>query len=104
MLEMGYYIAVMALVTYLVRMVPFTAFRRRIKSGFIKSFLAYVPYSVLGAMTVPGILYSTGSVWSAAAGAAAGVIAAFTGRSLLTVAVIACAFAFTVSMIIGAAA
>ena len=56
------YLLVMAGVTYLVRMVPMTFFRRQIRSRFVKSFLHYVPYAVLTAMTVPGVLYSTGYV------------------------------------------
>ena len=37
------YLTVMAGVTYLIRMLPLTVFRREIKSTFIKSFLHYVP-------------------------------------------------------------
>ena len=57
-------LAVMAGVTYLVRMVPFVAFRKKISSVFVQSFLYYVPYAVLGAMTVPAVFYSTGSAVS----------------------------------------
>ena len=53
------YIAVMAGVTYLIRMIPFTVFRKQIKSRLIKSVLYYLPYAVLAAMTVPAIFYST---------------------------------------------
>ena len=59
------YIAVMAGVTYLIRMLPLTVFQKKIKNRFIRSFLYYIPYAVLGAMTFPAILYSTGSVYSA---------------------------------------
>ena len=62
------YIAVMAVVTYLIRMIPFTLFRKEIKSTFFRSFLAYVPYAVLGAMTFPSIFYATASLPSAIAG------------------------------------
>ena len=55
------YITVMALVTYIVRMFPLTFFRRKIKSRFLKSFLFYIPYAILSAMTIPAIFYSTGS-------------------------------------------
>lgn len=54
------YLLVMAGVTYLIRMLPLTIFRKEIKSTFIKSFLHYVPFAVLGAMTIPDVLYSTG--------------------------------------------
>ena len=79
------YMVLMAGVTYLIRMIPFTAFRKQIKSRFIRSFLTYMPYAVLGAMTFPGILYATGSMESAIAGTVVGVILAFCNRSLLTV-------------------
>ena len=84
------YIAVMAIVTYLIRMLPFTLFRRKIKSRFIRSFLHYVPYAVLGAMTFPDVLYATGSLWTALAGLIVAVMMAWRGYSLLSVAIGAC--------------
>ena len=85
------YTFVMAAVTYLIRMLPFVVFRKPIKNRFIKSFLYYVPYAVLGAMTFPAILYSTSNITSAAVGLAVSVVLAWFGRGLLTVAVSACA-------------
>jgi branched-subunit amino acid transport protein len=64
------YIAAMALVTYLVRMLPFTLFRKEIKSPFFKSLLHYIPYAVLSAMTIPAIFYSTGDMRTSIAGTA----------------------------------
>ena len=61
------YIAAMALATYLVRMLPLTVFRKPIKSRFVRSFLHYVPYACLAAMTFPAILQDTASVFSGAA-------------------------------------
>ena len=84
------YTFVMAAVTYLIRMLPFVVFRKPIKNRFIKSFLYYVPYAVLGAMTFPAILYSTSNLMSAGVGLAVSVILAWFGRGLLTVAVSAC--------------
>ena len=84
------YTFVMAAVTYLIRMLPFVVFRKPIRNRFIKSFLYYVPYAVLGAMTFPAILYSTSHLASAAVGLAVSVILAWFGRGLLTVAVSAC--------------
>ena len=49
------YILTMAITTYLIRMIPLTFFQKELKSPFIKSFLFYVPYAVLGAMTFPAI-------------------------------------------------
>ena len=93
------YIAVMALTTYLVRMIPFTAFRRRITSRFAKSFFYYIPYAVLAAMTVPAIFYSTGSVLSATIGMLVAILLAFLGKPLIVVAIAACVAAFGVGMI-----
>ena len=84
------YLLVMAGVTYLIRMLPLTVFRREIKSVFIRSFLHYVPYAVLAAMTIPGILSSTGDIRTALAGLAVAVVMAWRGCSLLTVAIGAC--------------
>lgn len=85
------YLLVMAGVTYLIRMLPLTVFRREIRSPFLRSFLYYVPYAVLGAMTVPDIFYATGSLWTALAGLVVAVVLAWKEKSLLTVAVFACA-------------
>ena len=84
------YLAVMAGVTYLIRMLPLTVFRREINSVFIRSFLHYVPYAVLAAMTIPGILTSTGNIWTALAGLAVAFMMAWRGMSLLSVAIGAC--------------
>ena len=73
------YTFVMAAVTYLIRMLPFVVFRKPIKNRFVKSFLYYVPYAVLGAMTFPAILYSTSNIASAAIGLAVSVILAWFG-------------------------
>ena len=82
------YLLVMAGVTYLIRMLPLTIFRKEIKSTFIKSFLHYVPFAVLGAMTIPDVLYSTGDMRTAAVGFVVAVILAWKGKSLLTVALV----------------
>ena len=84
------YLLVMAGVTYLIRMLPLTVFRKEIKSVFIKSFLHYVPYAVLAAMTIPDILSSTGNIWTALAGLVVAVVMAWRGMSLVSVAIGAC--------------
>ena len=94
------YIAVMAVVTYLIRMIPFTLFRKEIRSTFFRSFLAYVPYAVLGAMTFPSIFYATASLPSAIAGTAVALVLAFFRRSLLTVAVGASGAALAIELVV----
>lgn len=84
------YVAVMAGVTYLIRMLPLAIFQRKIDNLYIRSFLFYVPYAVLSAMTFPAILTSTDSLPTALAGLAVALVLAWNNRSLLTVALAAC--------------
>ena len=88
------YILVTAGVSYLIRALPLTLIRREIKNRFLRSFLFYVPYVTLAVMTFPDILYATNSVWSGLLALIAGVALAFSGQSLLTVAVLSCAVVF----------
>ncbi len=81
------YIAAMALTTYLIRMLPLTIFRRPIRSRFLRSFLHYVPYCCLTAMTFPAILSSTAAMVSGAAALIVAVILAYRGKSLIVVSV-----------------
>lgn len=81
------YLAVAAGVTYLIRMLPLVFCRKEITNKYVKSFLYYIPYTVLTAMTFPAIFYSTDSTLSATVGTVAAVILAYFGRGLLTVAI-----------------
>ncbi len=94
------YVLLMAGVTYLIRMLPLVIFKRKIENRTVKSFLFYMPYAVLTAMTIPAIFTATASVWSAAAGLMAAVILALREKSLLTVAVCACAAVFAVEWVL----
>ena len=99
-MSMFLYIAVMAGITYLIRMIPFTIFRRKIKSVFIQSVLYYIPYAVLSAMTFPAIFYSTDNTLTAAIGTVVAVILAYFKLPLTVVAVSACAAALITGFII----
>lgn len=88
------YILVMAVVTYLIRMLPLTLIRKEIKNKTIRSFLYYVPYVTLAVMTFPAILTATSSTLSAAIGFAAAIIFAYRRGSLIKVACLACAAVF----------
>lgn len=81
------YIFTMALTTYLIRVLPLTIFRKPIKSVFLRSFLHYVPYACLSAMTFPAILTSTATIISGAAALVVAVVLAYRGKSLIVVAV-----------------
>ena len=74
-------IAVMALVTYLIRMLPLVLCSKKITNKRIQAFLYYVPYAVLSAMTFPDVLYATGSLWTALCGLVVAVVMAWRGRS-----------------------
>lgn len=94
------YILVMAGVTYLIRMLPLALVKKEITSPFVKSFLYYVPYACLAAMTFPAILTATaGGILSGLAGLMVALIAAYKEKSLLTVALFACAAVFVTERI-----
>ena len=96
-----YFVALMtmAVVTYLIRAVPFGALQTKVQNTFVRSFLYYVPYAVLAAMTFPAILGCTERLSASIAGLVVGVIAAYRGRSLMTVALVACGAALIVSIL-----
>ena len=93
------YILTMALTTYLIRVLPLTIFRKPIKSRFLRSFLHYVPYACLTAMTFPAILTSTASILSGAAALIVAVILAYKGKSLIVVALSSSAAVLAVEFI-----
>lgn len=99
-MSMIIYIAVMAGVTYLVRVIPFTLFRKQIKSQFIKSVLYYLPYTVLSAMTLPAIFYSTGNLTTAVVGTVVAVIVALFDKPLIIVALAAALSALVTDFIV----
>jgi branched-subunit amino acid transport protein len=93
-------ILVMAGVTYLIRAIPFTLFRRKIKSPFFRSFFHYIPYAVLTAMTIPAIFYSTNDFISAAAGTLVAALLAWFRQPLIVVALAASAAALGMGFIL----
>lgn len=88
------YLAIMAIVTYAIRMLPLVLIKKKITNTFIKSFLYYIPYAVLGAMTFPAIFYSTNGIIPASCGCIVAITLAWFEKSLLTVAAIASLTAF----------
>ena len=93
------YMAVMAGGTYLIRMIPFTLFRKKIQSPFFRSLLHYIPYAVLSAMTIPAIFTSTGNLATSLAGTAVAVVLAYLGKPLIVVALAGSAAAFFAGII-----
>ena len=94
------YIFSMALVTFLIRVLPLTLIRRDIKNVTIRSFLYYVPYVTLAVMTFPSILSATNSIFSALAAFVVAIILAWRGRSLFLVSAISCAVVFVMEFIL----
>lgn len=102
MLDMGRVITcvlLMALVTYLPRVMPLTIFRKQIQSRYIRTFLDYTPYAVLGAMTFPDVFTSTGSLYSALAGTVVALWLSYCRKGLVTVACSAIAVVYIVEML-----
>lgn len=94
------YLVVCAGVTYLIRMIPLVLCQGKLENRFFRSFLAYVPYAVLGAMTFPAIFYATGNLVSGLAGAVVALALAFRRQGLLKVAVGACLAAFLAELLL----
>lgn len=93
------YMVIMAGVTYLIRALPITLFQKEIKNIYIKSFLFYVPYAVLGAMSFPAIFYATGDIASSVAGCIVALYFAYKEKSLIQVALCACIAALLVNQL-----
>lgn len=89
-MKFALYLLVMAGVTYLVRMLPLVLVKHKIENRFIRSFLYYVPYSVLAVMTIPAIFDATPSLLSAIIGFTVALVLAYYERGLLTVALAGC--------------
>ena len=93
------YLLILAGTTYLIRVIPFTAIKEKINNRFVRSFLYYIPYAVLTAMTIPAIFYATSWWVGAAAGLLTAVIFALKGKGLTTVAIASCVAVFLVELI-----
>ncbi len=89
----------MALVTYIIRMIPITFFRKKIRSKYLYSLFYYIPYAVLSAMTFPYIFFATGNLVAGIVGTVCAIVAAISKRSLIIVALIACSSALIVNLI-----
>lgn len=100
MRNMYLYIAVVALVTYAIRVLPLTLIQKEIKNKFIRSFLYYVPYVTLAAMTFPAIVTATDSIWSGIAALVVGILVAWFSGNLFLVAISACSVVFLVELLI----
>ena len=93
-------LAVMALVTYAVRVLPLTCIRGRLKSRFLRSFLYYIPYVTLAVMTFPAILDATQTPLAGAAALAVGIVLAWRGAGLFAVSASCCGTVFLLELLL----
>ena len=94
------YLFILAGSTYLIRAIPFAVMQKKVTNKYVKSFLHYIPYAVLSAMTLPAALYATGNIISGVAGLLVGGFFAYKGRGLTFVAVVSCVVAFLVECLL----
>lgn len=92
------YILVMAAVSFVIRVFPLTVIRKKITNRFLRSFLRYVPYATLAAMTFPAIIDATGSPLAGAGALVIGVVSAWLGADLPVVAVVCCVTVFLLQL------
>lgn len=92
-------VVIMAVFTYLPRMMPLTFFRKELSSPFVRSLLYYVPYAVLSALTFPSIIYATENIYSAVSGCIVAVYFAYKEKGLIFVAVMAMLTSFVIGLL-----
>ena len=92
------YILVMAVTTYLIRVIPLTLLRKEISNRTCRSFLTYVPYVTLAVMTFPAILESTEEPWISFVGFGAAMVMAYRGVSLFAVSMGCCLLVFLLQL------
>ena len=93
------YLLIVALTTYLIRAIPFSLITKKVTNKYVKSFLYYIPYTVLAAMTIPAALYVTGSIYSSIAGLLVALVVAIKKSNLTLVALAACVGSLIVEII-----
>ena len=100
MTDFWIYLLILAGSTYLLRAVPFAFLQKKITNPFLQSFLHYIPFSVLAAMTFPAAFHATGSVWAAVIGLCVGGVFAVKGKGMTLVAAVCCVTALAVELIL----
>ena len=94
------YLLIVSLSTYLIRAIPFALINKKIENNFIKSYLTYIPYTILASMTFPFGLYVTGNIYSGIFGLGVSLIVALKGKSLTVVALTACISALLLELLL----
>lgn len=102
-MELSHFLLSLAVIsgsTYLLRAIPFAAVHKKIENPFILSFLDYIPYTVLAAMTLPGALTGAAAPLAAGIGLLVAALVAIRYKSLTLVAAIACLVSYLVSLLL----
>ena len=94
------YILVAAAVSCLIRVLPLTLIRGKIKNPFLRSFLYYVPYVTLAAMTFPAIIAAPQIPLAGVLALVVGIIAAWRGINMIGIAAICCGVVFICETIV----
>jgi len=94
------YLLILAGSTYLIRAIPFAAVQKKITNKYVRSFLYYIPYTVLSAMTFPAAIYATGNLYAAMAGLAVGIVFAMLEKGLTVVAAVSCVTVLAVDLVV----
>ncbi|MDO4500088.1 MAG: AzlD domain-containing protein [Erysipelotrichaceae bacterium] len=93
------YIFTMAIVSYLLRVLPITLIRKQITNPFIKSLLFYLPYVTLSVMTVPSIFFVSENVICGVGALVISCLVAYKTSNLFMTAVTASVVVFLLSLI-----
>ena len=93
-------VVIMAVASYVPRVIPLVFCRKEIKSDFFKSVLFYMPYAVLGALTFPAIFYSTGNVYTALIGTSVALLMSYFNVNLAIVALVCVGVVFGFGLIL----
>ena len=88
------YMAVMALCTFAVRVLPLTLIRKEITNRTVRSFLYYVPYVTLALMVFPAIVEATQVPLSGFLALLVGILLAWRGTSMFVISALCCLTVF----------
>ena len=88
------YILVAAAVSCLIRVLPLTLIRMKIRTQFLRSFLYYVPYVTLAVMTFPAIITAPDIPLAGILALAVGIAAAWKGVNMIGIAALCCGVVF----------
>lgn len=94
------YIFVAAAVSCMIRVLPLTLIREKIRNPFIRSFLYYVPYVTLAVMTFPAIVAAPQVPLAGILALIAGVTAAWKGMNMMGIAALCCVVVFVCEAIL----